>query len=56
MLIFFHVLGYTQRRITRKKINGIYMIPCKENGLALKFVLDTGASDVSISERGLYLC
>lgn len=50
MLIFFHVLGYTQRTITMEKINGIYMIPCKVNGLSLKFVLDTGASDVSISE------
>ena len=29
--------------------NGVYKIPCKVNGLNLKFVFDTGASDVSLS-------
>lgn len=33
-----------------EKVGGVYMIPCKVNGLSLKFVLDTGASNVSISE------
>jgi clan AA aspartic protease (TIGR02281 family) len=28
---------------------GIYEIPCKINGLALKFIFDTGASTVSLS-------
>lgn len=41
---------FSQTNIEMEKINGIYMIPCKVNGLSLKFVLDTGASDVSISE------
>ena len=36
--------------IKMEKVKGIYMIPCKVNGLSLKFVLDTGASDVSISQ------
>jgi len=31
------------------KTNGVYMMPCKVNGLSLNFIFDTGASDVSIS-------
>lgn len=31
------------------KEGGIYTVPCKVNGLPLKFIFDTGASDVSIS-------
>lgn len=31
------------------KSNGIYMMPCKVNGIKLNFIIDTGASDVSIS-------
>lgn len=29
--------------------DGVYMVPCKVNGLDLKFIFDTGASDVSLS-------
>ena len=32
-----------------KMEGGTYEIPCKVNGLQLKFIFDTGASDVSIS-------
>lgn len=32
-----------------EKLNGVYTMPCKVNGLSLKFIFDTGASDVSIS-------
>ena len=35
--------------IQMEKKGGVYKVPCKINGLALKFVFDTGASDVSIS-------
>ena len=28
---------------------GVFLVPCKVNGLNLKFIFDTGASDVSIS-------
>lgn len=31
------------------KENGVYIVPCKINGLSLSFIIDTGASDVSIS-------
>ncbi len=36
-------------RIKMEKDGGVYMIPAKVNGLPLKFIFDTGASDVSIS-------
>ncbi|MDA8628649.1 retroviral-like aspartic protease family protein [Bacteroidia bacterium] len=32
-----------------KKKGGVYTIPCEVNGLRLRFIFDTGASDVSIS-------
>jgi len=32
-----------------EKENGVYQIPCKINGIPMKFIFDTGASDVSIS-------
>jgi clan AA aspartic protease (TIGR02281 family) len=35
--------------IKMEKSGGVYLIPCKVNGLPLKFIFDTGASDVSIS-------
>jgi clan AA aspartic protease (TIGR02281 family) len=35
--------------IQMEKKGGVYKVPCKINGLALKFVFHTGASDVSIS-------
>ena len=33
-----------------KSVRGVYIIPCKVNGLNLKFIFDTGASSVIISE------
>ena len=35
--------------IKMEKVGGVYMIPAKVNGLPLKFIFDTGASEVSIS-------
>ncbi len=41
---------FSQEYITMKKEeNGVYTIPCEVNGLRLRFILDTGASSVSIS-------
>lgn len=34
----------------KKEHSGIYTVPCKVNGLSLKFIFDTGASSVSISK------
>jgi clan AA aspartic protease (TIGR02281 family) len=43
---FFSVNGQV---IPMEKKGGVYYIPCKVNGLGLKFIFDTGASTVSIS-------
>lgn len=39
----------SQKIIEMEKVNGVYQIPCKVNGIPMKFIFDTGASDVSIS-------
>jgi clan AA aspartic protease (TIGR02281 family) len=38
-----------QTKILMEKKGGVYLVPCKINGLPLNFIFDTGASDVSIS-------
>lgn len=38
-----------QVRITMEQDGGVYKVPCKVNGLKLKFIFDTGAATVSIS-------
>lgn len=44
------LLPYSAQDIIKmEKSGGVYKIPCKVNGLSLKFIFDTGASDVSIS-------
>lgn len=49
IVIFISVNLYCQTKITMTKENGVYSIPCKINGLPLKLIFDTGASNVSIS-------
>jgi clan AA aspartic protease (TIGR02281 family) len=39
----------SQKIIEMEKVNGIYEIPCKVNNIPMKFIFDTGASDVAIS-------
>ena len=41
--------AYSQTVIQMEEDGGVYKIPCKVNGLKLKFIFDTGASAVSIS-------
>ena len=41
---------FSQQRIKMQlEESGIYTIPCEVNGLKLRFVFDTGASDVHLS-------
>lgn len=47
--LFFNNNVAAQSEITINKLNGVFKIPCKVNGLSLDFIFDTGASDVSIS-------
>lgn len=53
LLVFFAIVILSavsgQTVIKMEKQNGVYMIPCKVNGLSLDFIFDTGAGDVSIS-------
>ena len=51
ILIFFIAINniFSQKIIEMNYENGIYTIPCKVNGIPMKFIFDTGASDVSIS-------
>jgi aspartyl protease family protein len=39
-----------KKTIPMKKSRGVYLIPVEINGLTLDFILDTGASTISISE------
>ena len=36
--------------IQMEEYNGVYKIPCTVNGAKMKFIFDTGASDVSLSQ------
>jgi clan AA aspartic protease (TIGR02281 family) len=38
-----------QKTIEMTPYNGVYKIDCKVNGIPMEFILDTGASDVSLS-------
>ncbi|MGE0019004.1 MAG: retroviral-like aspartic protease family protein [Draconibacterium sp.] len=47
--IFLTITLNAQTAIKMQKRGGVYEVPCKVNGLPLKFIFDTGASDVCIS-------
>ncbi|MDR1763989.1 MAG: retroviral-like aspartic protease family protein [Dysgonamonadaceae bacterium] len=42
--------GNAQKVITMEKDGGVYKIPCVVNGVKMKFIFDTGAANVCISE------
>jgi aspartyl protease family protein len=35
--------------VKMKNDNGVYYVPCKINGVEMKFIFDTGASDITMS-------
>ena len=47
--MFIFLSAQSQTVIEMKQESGIYTIPCKVNGLKLRFIFDTGASNVSMS-------
>ncbi|MFW0714425.1 retropepsin-like aspartic protease family protein [Pedobacter sp. N23S346] len=49
LLFLFAFKAKAQTTITMEKKGGVYNVPCTVNGLNLRFIFDTGASDVSIS-------
>lgn len=48
-LIFVTISSSGQTKINLTAKNGVKYLPCKVNGIELNFILDSGASDVSIS-------
>ena len=50
MLFHLSLIGYSQVTITMEESGGVYKVPCTVNGLKMKFVFDTGASVVSLSQ------
>lgn len=49
LLLLLPLTSLAQTRIQMQEENGVYKIPCEVNGLRMKFIFDTGASNVSIS-------
>ena len=49
LIVIFYFNTKAQTRIILEKYNGVYLIPCKVNGLNMRFVFDSVASDVKIS-------
>ena len=49
LLVTFSSSVFAQTKIMMQKEGGVYTIPCKVNGVQLKFIFDTGASNVTIS-------
>ena len=49
LLLFIAMAVESQVRIKMKKEGGVYTTPCVVNGLRLRFIFDTGASNVSMS-------
>jgi clan AA aspartic protease (TIGR02281 family) len=48
--IFLSTVSINAQTVIRMEpIRGVYAMPCEVNGLSLRFILDTGASNVSIS-------
>ena len=44
------VTMFPKTTITMEKDGGVYKVPCVVNGLRMKFIFDTGAANVCISE------
>ena len=49
-LLCFCISSFAQVKVEMQKEGGVYMVPCEVNGLRLKFVFDTGAARVSLSQ------
>ena len=55
-ILIFPILSLSAHvRIKMQKEGGVFRIPCEVNGLRLKFIFDTGASNVAISLSEAYL-
>ena len=51
-LAFFSMLNLNAEvRLQMEKDGGVYKIPCELNGLKMRFIFDTGASTVCMSQN-----
>ena len=50
LFILFSALLSSQTTIRMKRDNGLFKVPCKVNGVKMDFILDTGATSVTISQ------
>ena len=51
LFLFFPFISFSQTVIDIEEVGGVYEVPCTVNGLNLKFIFDTGASNVLISKN-----
>lgn len=49
IILFSSQYSFSQVVINLEQENGVYKVPCKINGIPMTFILDTGASNVTIS-------
>ena len=49
-IIIYEIGCYGQSVIQLEKDGGVFKVPCVVNGLKLKLIFDTGASNVCISQ------
>ncbi len=49
LCVFYSITCFSQVKITMEKHGGVYYVPGKVNGLSMKFIFDTGASNVCLS-------
>lgn len=49
LLLLIPFVGMAQIKIQMQEDGGVYKIPCEVNGLRMKFIFDTGATNVCIS-------
>ena len=53
LITFFLIISisfcFSQTRIKMEENHGVYTLPCTVNGIELRFIFDTGASDVCLS-------
>ena len=49
LLFFVAITCFCQVKVTMEKHGNVYYVPGKVNGLSMKFIFDTGASNVCLS-------
>lgn len=56
LCVFSSISCLCQVKVTMEKQGNVYYVPGKVNGLSMKFIFDTGASNVCLSMQKHYSC